>query len=639
MTGIPYLPVRQTPVNGSGRPYPGAKAYFYRAGTTTLQTVYSNSALTTAHANPVIANSAGKFAAIYLDPTYNYRVILQTSAGVTLSDDDNVPSTLLTQGAIGLALYPRTAAEISASVTPSDYGYPPGDVRRYGATTSGDNSTAFTSAYAQAAQAGGQDVYATGGPYAFTAAVILPNANTRIYGDATLTSADAITNGIFYQTNRGVLTEIEGLTCTGASPLFKRYATDTPLPWTDHYLEYRIHRVNFMQDATSYGAYFYGAREGSFSQCHFETCKGVYSDYSINMEFIGCTGKNAVQFVEAASGSEGIKFIGGTALGMTYCVKATGVLGIQVGNVMWDYCDNPIALTGCQQVGIANSYITSRSTSAHVIHIIPNGATRSDDITIVGNPQLANVCARAAGTVTAATKANPGVITVVGHGLATNDKVVFASVGGMTELNTGGVYTATVLTADTFSIGVDTSGFTTFTSGGTATEVGTGRIINIDEADYIVIADNQIKLWAVEGVYLDDCTQVKVHDNVFTAYPGTGTYSVQTATADSSVVIHNNTVGKPIETVTTRSVRHNTGYVTENSGEATFTAGATSRTVAHGLAKAPLKGDVKLTTTSTLGTATEIWVSAVDATNITLTTDVDPVTNVTVSWAARVSVG
>jgi hypothetical protein len=32
-------------------------------------------------------------------------------------------------------------------------------------------------------------------------------------------------------------------------------------------------------------------------------------------------------------------------------------------------------------------------------------------------------------------------------------------------------------------------------------------------------------------------------------------------------------------------------------------------------------------------------VSAVDATNITLATDVDPVTNVTVAWAARISPG
>jgi hypothetical protein len=626
MSGVLFNPPRFTPVNSSGRPHAGAKLYVYRAGTTTLATTYTTSALTTTHSNPQVANSAGQFAATYLDPAadHDYKFVLTTSAGAQLWQEDNVPAASLSASILGAVLYPRTTGEINGNVTPTYYYYPPGDVRRYGATTNSvDNSAAVLRAVTQAAATGGTDVYMTGGTYSFTSHVTLPNANVRIHGDATLTSATAITNGIFYQTNRGVLTEIEGLTCTGYSPLFKRVALDSPLPWVDHYIEYRIVRCNFMQEATVYGAHFYGAREGTFAFCHFETCKGVYSNYSINMEFISCTGKNAVQFIEADAGSEGIKFIGGTALGMTYCVKATGVLGIQVGNVMWDYCDNPIHLTGCQQVGIVGNYITSRSRTGHVIHIIL---------------QLANVSAALVGTVTAATKANPGVVTIAGHGLTTGDRVVFAGLGGMTELN-GNTYTITVVSSDTFSIGVNTSGYTTYTSGGTATEVGTGRIINIDEGDYITISDNLCKLWSDVGIYLDDCTQTLVHGNKIIPYPGSGNYSVQTATSDSSVVVESNTVTKPINVTTTRSVRHNTGYVTENSGEATFTAGATSRTVAHGLAKAPLKGDVKISATSTLGTATEIWVSAVDATNITLTTDVDPVTDVTVSWSARVSVG
>jgi hypothetical protein len=37
----------------------------------------------------------------------------------------------------GRALYPQTAAEIAAGVTPTDYGYAPGDVRRYGADPTG----------------------------------------------------------------------------------------------------------------------------------------------------------------------------------------------------------------------------------------------------------------------------------------------------------------------------------------------------------------------------------------------------------------------------------------------------------------------------------------------------------------------
>ena len=73
----------------------------------------------------------------------------------------------------------------------------------------------------------------------------------------------------------------------------------------------------------------------------------------------------------------------------------------------------------------------------------------------------------AGGTITAATKANPGQITVTAHGLNNGEKVLISGVGGMTELN-GNVYTITVVNANNFTIGVDTTGFTTYTSGGLA---------------------------------------------------------------------------------------------------------------------------------------------------------------------------
>lgn len=67
--------------------------------------------------------------------------------------------------------------------------------------------------------------------------------------------------------------------------------------------------------------------------------------------------------------------------------------------------------------------------------------------------------------VSAVTKANPGSVTAVAHGFSTGDEVGFLSVGGMTELNGNG-YTITVVDVDTFTIGVDSSAFTTYTSGG-----------------------------------------------------------------------------------------------------------------------------------------------------------------------------
>jgi len=73
--------------------------------------------------------------------------------------------------------------------------------------------------------------------------------------------------------------------------------------------------------------------------------------------------------------------------------------------------------------------------------------------------------------VTAATNANPCQVTITGHGFSTNDKVVFHNVGGMTQLNfTNGStgYTVTVVDTNNITIGVDSTAYGTYTSGGTA---------------------------------------------------------------------------------------------------------------------------------------------------------------------------
>jgi hypothetical protein len=72
-------------------------------------------------------------------------------------------------------------------------------------------------------------------------------------------------------------------------------------------------------------------------------------------------------------------------------------------------------------------------------------------------------------SITAITKANPAVVTAANHGFINGDVVKFASIGGMTELN-GTTKTVANKSDNTFELsGTDSSGFTTYTSGGTAT--------------------------------------------------------------------------------------------------------------------------------------------------------------------------
>ena len=120
LTPTPY----QTVLDDDGVAVSGAKIYTYEAGTTTNATTYTTSALNVANANPIVADSAGRYVA-YLAAGANLRFIIKTSADVTIDDQDNilsVPGTsvnLDVEGTVGEAvvagqvLYMSSGAEAS----------------------------------------------------------------------------------------------------------------------------------------------------------------------------------------------------------------------------------------------------------------------------------------------------------------------------------------------------------------------------------------------------------------------------------------------------------------------------------------------------------------------------------------------
>jgi len=79
-------------------------------------------------------------------------------------------------------------------------------------------------------------------------------------------------------------------------------------------------------------------------------------------------------------------------------------------------------------------------------------------------------------SITAITQADPGVVTSAAHGFSNGDEVYVDSIVGMTELN-GRNYKIANSTTNTFSLqdlfgnDIDTTNFTAYTSGGTATEI------------------------------------------------------------------------------------------------------------------------------------------------------------------------
>lgn len=179
----------QQPLSSAGRVLPGSKISFFLTGTATPTPVYTTSALSVAHTQPLVADSGGRFATAYLDPTITYKATVTDSAGTLLYTVDPVNDVLLSQATIGQYLYPLTSAETAALVTPATYAYPPGDVRRYGTITgSGGADTAIVqAAINQSMQTGGSPWYV---PKGITVSVATGGATTSPVGSAlTITSS------------------------------------------------------------------------------------------------------------------------------------------------------------------------------------------------------------------------------------------------------------------------------------------------------------------------------------------------------------------------------------------------------------------------------------------------------------------
>lgn len=102
--------------DGNGTRLGGAKLYFYENETTTLATVFTSSALTTAHTNPVVADANGVFPAIWADTTEEFTVASTDSDGApVLPPYDNVSASVdATLASADLAEAAKISAEASA---------------------------------------------------------------------------------------------------------------------------------------------------------------------------------------------------------------------------------------------------------------------------------------------------------------------------------------------------------------------------------------------------------------------------------------------------------------------------------------------------------------------------------------------
>lgn len=201
MAGSIFVRPKAAPISSSGAPYAGAKYYFYATGTSTLQSVYTDSALTTPHANPVVADGTGTFAPIWLDPTKTYRAKLTTAAGVLLEDVDPVdtkaPSaanvTFLQSGTGAVTRYAQDKMREVVSV------------KDFGAVGDGvtDDTAAIQAAIASLPANQGGTIFFKAGDYKITSTITLPSnvnfigqGNSRYYGTTLICSPANTINGL-----------------------------------------------------------------------------------------------------------------------------------------------------------------------------------------------------------------------------------------------------------------------------------------------------------------------------------------------------------------------------------------------------------------------------------------------------------
>jgi len=166
-------------------------------------------------------------------------------------------------------------------------------------------------------------------------------------------------------------------------------------------------------------------------------------------------------------------------------------------------------------------------------------------------------------TITAATKASPCVITINSHNYNNGDQVYISGVGGMVELNqkyfiVAGKTTNTFQLTDIDGNNIDSSGYTTFTSGGTAARVFTLTSpydkTKIDEiqiaqsADVLYVAHSAYAprkisrtghtSWTIEEIVYEDGPYFKENTTTTTLTPG-GTSGSITVTASAVTGINN----------------------------------------------------------------------------------------------------
>lgn len=119
------------------------------------------------------------------------------------------------------------------------------------------------------------------------------------------------------------------------------------------------------------------------------------------------------------------------------------------------------------------------------------------------------------GSITGATKASSCVLTINSHIFSVGESLTITGVSGMTQLNNN-TYTITAITVNTVTINVDSTGFSTYTSGGTATAYAKA-ITNVTQANPAVVTSANHGFTNGQQIFINSVSgMTALNDGVFT---------------------------------------------------------------------------------------------------------------------------
>ena len=292
----------------------------------------------------------------------------------------------------------------------------------------------------------------------YTAIIISPSATLS------LGESGAIRNCLIYP--QGMVWPVPGVAYTGLSGWTGTAITAAGDSWSVE----RCVIVGF-----EYGVYNSGYSRGRVLNCCMDNLTDIESSGSTDTEqfcfnHIWC-------FTTDDGGPDGVEDSGGTARQVGINLSNGNGRGIVTHNLIFGPTTG-ISLTNCGGYDVSHNSpedcdygIWLRSTGATTGGAANLGGTKIAHNTLcnVVNAGIYIDCFQTPMVIISITQANPGVVTFgAAHNLTTGEKVALAAIGGMTALNGATVY-VTVVSSTQVAIGVNTTGYSAYTSGGTAT--------------------------------------------------------------------------------------------------------------------------------------------------------------------------